>query len=71
MVWGMNPGWGKIFCTHPYHFWGPASYTMGTVSFLGVKQLGCGIDNPPPSSAKGKERVELYVYSDLGLCGLF
>jgi len=41
----------------------PASYTMHTRSFLGVKQLGCGVDHPPPSSAKVKERVELYLYS--------
>jgi hypothetical protein len=44
----------------------PASYTMGTRSFLGVKQLGCGIDHPPPSSVKVKERVELYLYSPSG-----
>jgi len=25
----------------------PASYTMGTGSFLGVKQLGPGVDHPP------------------------
>jgi len=37
----------------------PASYTMGTGSFLGVKQPGCGVDNPPPSRDKVKERVEL------------
>jgi hypothetical protein len=39
---------------------------MGTVSFLGVKQLGNGIHHPPPSSAKVKERVELYFYSLYG-----
>ena len=30
--------------------------------FLGVKWLGHGIDHPPPSSAKVKEREELYLY---------
>jgi hypothetical protein len=35
------------------------------VSFLGVKQRGHGIVHPPPSSAKVKERVELYIYSPL------
>jgi hypothetical protein len=30
----------------------PASCTMGTGSFLGVKQLGHGANHPPPSSAK-------------------
>jgi len=32
----------------------PASYTVGTRSFLGVKWPGPGIDHPPPSSKKGK-----------------
>jgi len=36
----------------------PASITMGIVSLLGVKQLGHGIEYPPPSSAEVKERVE-------------
>jgi hypothetical protein len=26
----------------------PASYTMGTLSFPGVKRLGRGVDHPPP-----------------------
>jgi len=33
------------------------------VSFLGVKQLGRGIDYPSRSSAKVKERVGLHLYS--------
>jgi hypothetical protein len=44
----------------------PASYTMGTGSFPGVKRPGRGIDHPPPSSAEVKERVELYLYSTSG-----
>jgi hypothetical protein len=28
----------------------PASYTMGTGSFPGVKRLGRGADHPPPTS---------------------
>jgi len=44
----------------------PASYTMGTGSFPGVKWLGYGIDHPPPSSAKIKERLQLYLYSSSG-----
>ena len=44
----------------------PASYTMGTGSFPGVKRPGRGVDRPPPSSAKVKERVELYLYSTYG-----
>jgi hypothetical protein len=37
----------------------PASYTMGTGSFPGVKRPGRGVDHPPPSSAEVKERLEL------------
>jgi len=44
----------------------PASYTMGTGSFLGVNRPGRGIDHPPPFSAEVKERVELYHYSSFG-----
>jgi hypothetical protein len=33
----------------------PASCTMGTGSFLGLKQLGHGADHPPPSSAEVKK----------------
>jgi len=48
----------------------PASYTIGTGSFPVLKWLGHGIDHPPPSCTKVKERVELYLYSPLGLHGL-
>ena len=41
----------------------PTSYTMGTGSLLGVKQMGHGIDHPTPSSAEVKERVALNLYS--------
>jgi len=44
----------------------PASYTMGTGSFPGVKRSGRGVDHAPPSSAEVKERVELYLYSPYG-----
>jgi len=44
----------------------PASYTMGTVAFPGVKLLGSGADYTPPSSDEVKERVELYFYSPSG-----
>ena len=47
----------------------PASYTMGTRFFSGVKRPERGVDQPPISSAEIKERVELYLY--LGLRGLF
>jgi len=48
----------------------PASYTMGTVSFPGVKRPGRGVDHPLPASAEVKERIELYLYYK-GLRGLF
>jgi hypothetical protein len=44
----------------------PASYTMGTGSFPQVNHPGRGVDHPPPSSAKVKERVELYLYFPSG-----
>jgi len=49
----------------------PASYTLGTGSFPGVKRSGHGVDHPPPSIPSVKERVELYLYSPPGLHGLF
>jgi hypothetical protein len=44
----------------------PASCTMGTGSFPGVKRPGRAVDHPPPSSAEVKERLELYLYSPSG-----
>jgi len=43
----------------------PASYTLDTWSFPGVKWLG--VDQRPISSAEVKERVELHLYSPSGL----
>jgi hypothetical protein len=62
--------WGTRFSTqvqtgsgaHP-----TSSYTMGTGSFPGVKRLERGVQHPPPSSARVKERVELYLYFLSGL----
>jgi len=44
----------------------PASYTMGTGLFPGVKRPECGVDHSPASSAEVKERMELYIYSPFG-----
>ena len=41
----------------------PASYTMVTEFFPGVKRPGRGVDHPNSFSAEVKERVELYLYS--------
>jgi len=66
-VRGSNPGGGLDFppaltCPGAH----PASYTMGTGSFPGVKRPGRGVDHPPPSSTEVKERVELYLSSPSG-----
>ena len=45
----------------------PTSYLRGAGSLPGVKQRGRGVDNPNPSSAEVKERVEQYLYSPSGL----
>jgi hypothetical protein len=46
--------------------------TMGTVSlFRGVKRSGRGLNHPLTSSAKVKERVELYLYSRSGTSWAF
>ena len=44
----------------------PASYTMGTGSFTGVKRPGRGADHPPTSSSEVEGRVELYICSPSG-----
>ena len=42
----------------------PASYTMGTGSFPGVKRPGRGVDPPPSGEVEG--RVKLYIFSPSG-----
>ena len=44
----------------------PASCTMATGSFQGLKRPGRGADHPPPSKRRGHERVELYLYLPYG-----
>ena len=44
----------------------PASCTMGTGTFPGVKRPGRGVDHPPTSKCRGHERVGLYLYSPSG-----
>ena len=44
----------------------PASCTVGTGSFPGVKRPGRGADPPVPSKCRGLRRVRLYLYSPYG-----
>ena len=62
---GIKSQWGRDFL-YPFRPVRPASSTLGTGSFLVVKCLGCGDDQPPQPSAEVKERVELYLYSPSG-----
>jgi len=55
---GIESWWGR-----GVDFPHPASCTIGTGSFPGVKQMRHGFNHPPPSSTKVKERVELYLCS--------
>jgi hypothetical protein len=68
---GSNPGGDKfsapIQTAHEAH---PASYTIGTGSFPGVKRPGRGVDHHPTSSVEFKERIELYLFYLLGHRGL-
>jgi hypothetical protein len=64
---GSEPGGCEVFRTRQAgpgaH---PASYTIGSGSFPGVKQPGCRVDHLPPYNAEVKERVEIYLYSTSG-----
>jgi hypothetical protein len=62
------PVGGEIFCSRPDRPWGPPSLLCNgyRVSFTGVNRPGRGVDHPPSSSARVKERVELYLYSPSG-----
>jgi hypothetical protein len=67
-VRGSNPSGGEILRSRPGWLWGPPSllYNGYRVSFPGVKRPGRGVDHPPSSSARVKERVKLYLYSPSG-----
>jgi hypothetical protein len=66
---GIESQWGEERFSAPVQTGSeahPASYTIGTGYFPGVKRPGRGGDHPPPSSAEVKESVELYHYSPFG-----
>jgi len=70
---GLESRWGARFSASVQSGPGahPAYYTMGIGSFPGVNRTERGLDNPHPSSAEVKERVEIYIYSPLDIRGLF
>ena len=65
---GIESRWGARFSAPVQTGPGahPASYTMGTGSFPGVKRPWRGVNYPPLSSAEVQGRVELYIYSSSG-----
>ena len=65
-VWGSNTG-GERFAA-PRPALGPNQPPIQWVPspFPGVNPPERGVDLPPPTSAKVKERVELYLYSPSG-----
>jgi hypothetical protein len=67
MVWGSNPGRGKIFFSSPKHpdrLWGPPSLILlATRVFtrVGVKQPGSAVNQSPPSSTKAERNRVIYT----------
>jgi hypothetical protein len=67
-VQGSDPGGGKNFRTCPDRPWGSPNLLYNG-SFPGVKRPERDVDHPL-SSAEVKGRIELYLYSTSGPCGL-
>jgi hypothetical protein len=65
---GIESRWGRDFQHASRLTLGPTKPPVQWVPghSRGIKRLGHGINHPPPSSAKVKERVELYLYSPSG-----
>ena len=63
IVRGSNPGRNEILRTLLDWPWVPRSllYMRYTGSFPGIRARH-GVNHPPPSSAKVKEKVEQYLY---------
>ena len=67
---GIESRWGGVakFSTPVQTYPGahPASYAMGTGSFMGGKAAGAWRCPPTQSTAEVKERIELYLYFPSG-----
>ena len=58
----VSRGGGGIFRTRPVRTWDPPNILYdGYRVFPGGKTPGRGVDNPLPSGAEVKERVEIYM----------
>jgi len=70
---GIESRWGVRFSSPVQTASGahPASYTVGTGSFQGVKRPGRGFDHPPPLAPKLKKEKSYTSIESLGLRGLF
>jgi hypothetical protein len=64
-ILGIKSWWVRDFPDLSRLALGPTQPTTQWVPGIsrGVKQPGCSVDHPPPSSTEVKERVELYLYS--------
>jgi len=49
------------FSSHVHRGAHPASYTVGTGSFPGIKQSVRGVDQPPHSSSEVEGKAELFI----------
>jgi hypothetical protein len=65
---GIESRWRRNFPHQSRPALGPTSLLNNgyRLSFPGVRRPGRGVDHPPSSSARVKERVELYIYSPSG-----
>jgi len=69
---GLEYPWGEVFHTRPGRPWGPPTLLFnGYRVFPEGKTTGAWRRPPTPSSSEVKVRVELYIYSRLGLRGRF
>ena len=70
MARGSNPAVEKVLRTRPDRLSDPPNLLYSEYRVIpGGKEHG-ELNHPPPPSTYVKERVELYLYSSLGLHGL-